>query len=187
MLRRARYGVHLLGSGGNSYGVGDPGIDLTPASPVCSPLLGTSLLRDLCILASSIAANTWTAAASFATYAATIVADGPYVYLRLNEAQPGNVATLPAANLGSLSTSQLYTRASTGTFAASFGLGASASANMTPTPNSSAQILKDGVCILPAAAQASLASPQTFTVEAWIKSTGAEGGKITRRSMGGGV
>ena len=127
---------------------------------------------------STTASNTWTSAASFATYSATILADGPYVYLRLNEAQPANLATLPAANLGSLSTSQLYTRASTGTFAASFGLGASASANMTPTPNSSAQILKDGVCILPAATQASLASPQTFTVEAWIKSTEAEGGKI---------
>jgi signal peptidase I len=122
-------------------------------------------------------ANEWRSTI-FATYQATVLADNPYLYLRLNEAQPGNVATLNAANLGSSASAHQYTRASSGTFAQSFTLGSASSANLTPTPNTSSNVLRDTACILPPSTLAAQANPRAFSIEAWILSTGSAGGKI---------
>lgn len=131
--------------------------------------------------------NTWTAAtAPTTTYAAAIIGDSPFIYLRLNEPQPGNNPATLDATIESTTSSQLrayrYLPAS-GSFAGTFTLGAGSSANMTPTPNTSAQLVSDGACILPNNStntnrSGQLTNPQTFSVEAWIRSTGSEGGKI---------
>ncbi len=126
------------------------------------------------------ASNTWTAAvATPATYSATVLADNPYIYLRLDESRPANTnTTLPAANLGSSALDQAYTRASSGNFNQSIRLESAASSNITPTPNTSAWFRQDGACILPPSGQPTLTNPPSVTVEAWIRSTGTEGGKI---------
>lgn len=121
--------------------------------------------------------NTWRAAIT-TQYEATVMADNPYLYLRLNETPPtSNVATYTATKLGTIQRNYQYIRTGS-TFAGTFTLGSPSSANLTPTPNTSAQVLVDGACILAPTNQASLANPQTFTIEAWIRSTGTAGGKI---------
>ena len=123
--------------------------------------------------------NTWTAAISAppTTYASSVLADNPYVYLRLNEPQPSGTSQ-SAANAGTSSLAYDYTRS--GTFASSFLLGgtSTANANLTPSPNSASSILKDSACILAPSTLGSLSNPQSFTIEAWIRSTGNAGGKI---------
>ncbi len=124
--------------------------------------------------------NTWTAAITTPlSYAATVLADNPYIYLRLNEARPGNASvTAPAANLGSSALDQLYTRASTGNFNQSIRLERAGSDNLTPAPNTSAEFRQDEACVLPPSSQPALTNPAAVTVEAWIRSTGSAGGKI---------
>ena len=125
------------------------------------------------------AANTWKAAVPAPlTYAHTVLADNPYIYLRLNEVQPGNTASYPAANLGSNTLAQSYARASSGILLGSIRLESPASTNITPTPNTSAEFRRDGACILPNSAQPGLTNPPAITVEAWIRSSGSNGGKI---------
>jgi signal peptidase I len=128
--------------------------------------------------ATANAGSTWVAeVAARAEYASTVLADAPSIYLRLHEAQPGNVSTLPAANAANAARPYAYTRAGN-PFGNSFQLGTASNPNLTPAPLAAAEVRRDGACILPSNSVSSQAQPQTFTIEAWIRTTSSDGGKI---------
>jgi signal peptidase I len=142
--------------------------------------------------------NTWAAYPRF-MYSEMILQDDPYLYLRLQETNPtSDPQYLTAADSSANNYTMQYAR-TTGsgvTFANSFQLGNTGLPGLTSTPLN-ATILRNGACIVPDGATTgpqptipSGSSPDTFTVEAWIRTTNnTQGGKIvgyeSSRAAGG--
>lgn len=112
--------------------------------------------------------NSFAAAATFSTYAGTVLADGPLLYWRLDEASGTAVADLSGqGNPGVASGS--YTRGATGALASE--------------PGNAAITLTAGQ-VVETNPTSGLAA--RFTVEAWVRTTSANGGLVVGLNSGSG-